>query len=315
MASQIRELKSILKPPRSSHAPERKSRAEAERIALAHARIIQQQKDLELTILSAIETLSTYPTSFSPSHTASSSSSSPSSSPSPVDLRASFKSLIRPFQPSDYDDLIEERNILGNCGYALCPNPKRSTSQMGKFTLVNHNRPDFAIVETRDVARWCSDGCARRALYVKVQLSETAAWERAAMPEVKIDLLEEEEEESKGGKDAGLARDVARLKLGEERKARGDRAALSLERGDVLERGDEERRRQVPPAPKMELSIREKEVTGTAKPPAREGEADGGSIEGHRSRFGTAGDDHAAGDDGESEDDADDSGFDEERHA
>ncbi|KAJ9132481.1 DUF408 domain protein [Coniochaeta hoffmannii] len=302
MASQIRELKSILKPPRSSHTPGQKSRAEAERIALAHARIIQQQKDLELTILSAIETLSTYPASRSPSLSA--------SSPSPADA-STFKSLIRPFQPSDYDDLVEERNILGNCGYALCPKPRRSTDQMGKFTLVNHNRPDFAIVETKDVAKWCSDRCARRALYVKVQLSETAAWERAAMPEVKIDLLDEEgEEDGMGGKDAGLARDVARLKLGEERKARGDRAALSLERGDVLERGDEERRRQVPLAPKMELSIREKEITRTAKPPVQEGEVDGGSVEGHRSIFG-----NGAEDDAESEEDDHDSGFEEERHA
>ncbi|OIW28347.1 DUF408 domain protein [Coniochaeta ligniaria NRRL 30616] len=278
MAAQMRELKSILKPPRSSHTPQQKSQAEAEKIALAHARIIQQQKDLELRILDAIETLSTYPPTRSPSHTA--------SSPSPQDA-SSFKSLIRPFQPSDYDDLIEERNILGHCGYALCPKPRRS-DLTGKFTLVNHNRPDFAIVETKDVQRWCSDGCARRALYVKVQLSETAAWERVAMPDVRIDLLDEEPEQ--GAKDTDLARDIAQLKLDEERRAKKDSTALSLERGDVLERGEAGKARKVPLAPKFDLTIREKDVKSVASPPQQEtSDQDGKShlvLEGHRTRFG-----------------------------
>lgn len=288
MASQMRELKSILKPPRSSHDPHKKSQAEAEKIALAHARIIQQQKDLELQILDAIETLSTYPPSPSPPFSA--------SSPSPADA-ASFKCLIRPFQPSDYDDLIEERNVLGRCGYPLCPNPVRS-DLAGKFTLVNHNRPDFAVVETRDLRRWCVDPrCARRALYVKVQLSETAAWERVAMPDVRIDLLDEPEGEKenmagKGRDTDGLVRDVARLKLEEERRAREDSAALSLERGDVLERGDASRPRKVPLAPKIELTIREKDVTAVASPPKQDAaDQDGGSthllLEGHKTSFGT----------------------------
>ncbi|KAH8911493.1 DUF408 domain protein [Coniochaeta sp. PMI_546] len=280
MAAQMRELKSILKPPRSSHDPQKKSQAEAEKIALAHARILQQQKDLELRILDAIETLSTYPLSRSPALTA--------SHPAPSDV-SSFKSLIRPFQPSDYDDLVEERNILGHCGYPLCPLPRR-TDLTGRFTLVNHNRPDFAIVETKDVQRWCSDKCARRAMYVKVQLNETAAWERVAMPDVKIDLLDEEPE--KGTKDTDLAREVAQLKLSEEHRAKQDSAALSLERGDVLERGGEaSKTRKVPLAPKIELTIREKEVKSVASPPQQELSGQGGDghllLEGHKTRFGT----------------------------
>jgi hypothetical protein len=317
MASQIRELKSILKPSRSSHnpgPPTQKSREEAEQIALAHARILQQQKDLELLILSAIETLSTYP----PDRPSPSSHPASSSSPSPADA-LSFKALIRPFQPSDYDDLIEERNILGRCGYVLCPRPRRGQLG-GKFTLVNHNRPDFAIVETKDVAKWCSDRCARRALYVKVQLNETAAWERVAMPEVKIDLLDEDDDNNtrKGGMNSDLTRDIAQLKLSEERKAKSDKAVLSLERGDVLERGDEGKSRTVPLAPKIELSIREKDVTKVAKPPRPdEGEPNGGSIEGHTTRFGSHTDDSGSESNGESVsgDDANDSGFDEEIHS
>jgi hypothetical protein len=302
MASQMRELKSILKPPRSSHTPQQKSQAEAEQIALAHARILQQQKDLELQILSAIDTLSTFPLTRSPSHYS-------AASPAPSDI-SSFKSLIRPFQPSDYDDLVEERNILGHCGYSLCPKPRR-TDVGGRFTLVNHNRPDFAIVETKDVQKWCSDKCARRALYVKVQLNETAAWERVAMPEVRIDLLDEEPERG-GAKDADVARDNAQLKLSEERKAKSDSAALSLERGDVLERGDERKSRQVPLGPKMELTIREKDVTKVARPPKRE-EADVGHghlvLEGHKTRFGTREGESESEEGADSEEDAQDSGF------
>lgn len=281
----MRELKSILKPPRSSHSAQAKTRAEAEQIALAHARIIQQQKDLELQILEAIETLSTYPLTVLPAVSA--------SRPAPSDA-SSFKSLIRPFQPSDYDDLVEERNVLGRCGYALCPRPRRTDLGGARYALVNHNRADFAVVETRDLQRWCGEACARRALYVKVQLSETAAWERAAMPDVRIDLLDEQEDESEAGKEvggaAGLEEDVARLRLGEQRKAKSDSAALSLERGDVLERGDEGKsRRVVPLAPKMELSIREKDVTKPARPPKQDEDADGDGhlvLEGYKARFG-----------------------------
>lgn len=276
MASQIRELKSILKPPRPTGPPQ-KSPAEARQIALAHARIIQQQKDLELTILDNIETLSTYPLSPCPPHSA--------SSPSPSDT-ASFKSLIRPFQPSDYDDLISERATLDRCGYALCPLPPRRPSG-GRYTLVRHNRPGFAIVEARDVERWCSDRCARRALYVKVQLAETAAWERAAMPEVRFDLYDEERDRP----EAELAADVARLRLEEERRAKQTSATLSLERGDVLERGVASKTRRVPLAPKMDFSIKEKDITAVATPPkleTGEGDDDGHLVlEGHRIRFGT----------------------------
>ncbi|KAB5545952.1 Rtr1/RPAP2 family-domain-containing protein [Coniochaeta sp. 2T2.1] len=298
MASQIqRELKSILKPARSSHpTPAVPSPEEAERIALHHARILQQQKNLELQILDAIDTLSTYPLIRSPTFT--------SANPPPQDV-ATFKSLIRPFQPSDYDDLIEERNILGNCGYALCPNKKRTDSG-GVFTLVNHNTPDFAIVPTKDVKKWCSDKCARRALYVKVQLNETAAWERVAMPDMRIDLMDEEGNTTKQPRpesaatpvstidatsasnstktDEEVARDLADHKLEEERKAKSVKAALSLERGDVIHRGEEEKARLVPLGPKMDLTIREKEVTGTAKAPELEGEGEE-NVEGHVTRF------------------------------
>jgi hypothetical protein len=269
----MRELKSILKPPRSSHPNPQPSSAEAERIALAHARILADQRALESRILSAITTLSTLAPSSSP--------------PSAGDIRT-FKTLILPFQPSDYDDLIEERNINALCGYALCANPRRRFSSGSRFRLLNKNRPDFAIVETRDLERWCSDACARRALYVKVQLNETAAWERVAMSGVRIDLLEEDEDDKKAGaRDDGLARDIAALKIGEEeRKGARDQVALSLERGE----GDG--RMAAAMGPRVELTIREKDVTSVASPPKQgqdDQEGDGHLLlEGHKTRSWTA---------------------------
>lgn len=263
-------LKGILKPPSSSHTDRASIRSpeEARQIAVAHALLLEQQKEVEAEIFRAIEILA------SPDFPSSSPNSS-ASCPPPPDAQQ-FKSLLRPFQPSDYDDLIEERNILMKCGYALCPNKRRHRPNGGKFTLVNKNRADFGIVETKEVEKWCSDRCARRALYVKVQLSETAAWERIGMPGIKIDLMDEPEEERKTITGAGdvvtqLERDIAHLKIGEDAKA------LDAER--VGNAGTK----------KMELTIREKDVTAPAKPPLAGKGGDGHlGVEGHKSGFGAA---------------------------
>lgn len=258
MASQVLP-KGILKPSRSSHTDRASIRSpeEARQIAVQHALLLEQRKQIEQQIFSAIEALLDYPTT-----------PRPASSPLPDDA-STFKTLLRPFQPSDYDDLIEERNISGKCGYVLCPLPRRHRPGAGKFTLVNKNRADFGIVETKEVEKWCSDRCARRALYIKVQLNETAAWERIGLESIKIDLMEEEKEERK--QDGDLARDIARLKIDEDAKA------LDAER--VGENGK-----------KIELTIREKNVTGVAKAPELEGsdeEGDGHlNIEGYTSGAG-----------------------------
>jgi hypothetical protein len=71
------------------------------------------------------------------------------------------------FQPSDYDALIEERYVNGRCGFTLCANAPRPQGPKAPW-LKNK------------VENWCSDDCAKKALYVKAQLSETPAWERRA---------------------------------------------------------------------------------------------------------------------------------------
>ncbi|EHK98392.1 hypothetical protein M7I_5767 [Glarea lozoyensis 74030] len=103
------------------------SREERDReTALQHARILQARKEVELDILSAIEELLDYPLA-GPPHD--------SSNPSVEDAQT-FKNLLKPFQPSDYDDLIVERNIGENCGYALCAKPRVKDPLGGKYRIV-----------------------------------------------------------------------------------------------------------------------------------------------------------------------------------
>ncbi|EQK99267.1 hypothetical protein G6O67_000117 [Ophiocordyceps sinensis] len=187
--------------------------ADAKRVALEHAKLLQQRKDLEAQILDSLVLLSEYPLVGSPAH-----------SPAPSDA-AGFKAHVRLFQPSDYGDLIEERNVNGLCGYVLCPRPRRHTGSGGEWKITS--RGD--IVKRRDLEMWCSDLCARRALFVKVQLIETAAWERAGIPDIQIDLLDE------GGADETdtnrVARKLGGVQLEDQRRAARDAAALALDRG------------------------------------------------------------------------------------
>ncbi|KAK2788594.1 hypothetical protein FQN53_003446 [Emmonsiellopsis sp. PD_33] len=144
-------------------------------IALHHAHQIQARKDTESLILTHIESLVDYPTN--PLSTA--------SAPTPSDVKA-FKQALLPFQPSDYDNLILERNIEGRCGYVLCANEHRREDPNAKFRVVWGKKGtgpggrgrEMRVVPKEDLEKWCSDECAKRAMYVRVQLVEQPAWER-----------------------------------------------------------------------------------------------------------------------------------------
>ncbi|KAL8668561.1 MAG: hypothetical protein Q9168_006812 [Polycauliona sp. 1 TL-2023] len=162
--------KSILKAPsaitRDSPAPSNISREERNRdLALHHAHLIQYRKDIESLVQSSIETLLDLPTS---------STASPSE-PSYVDQSA-VKEALRPFQPSDYDSLIEERNINRKCGYVLCRRENRRQHKHSNYRIVTGR--NFRVVDSRELEKWCSDECGRMALYLRVQLSQEPAWTR-----------------------------------------------------------------------------------------------------------------------------------------
>lgn len=300
MASETKQpIKGILKKPKTSPSPAQPSNAasatspatkartapkDPRQIAIQHARILQDRKDTEAQILENVITLLDFPRN----------PQRPSSDPDPSDA-ADFTSLVRIFQPGDYDDLILERNLDGDkCGYALCGNKRRRYPRAGTYKMVNKGRRDFDIVETKELERWCGGECARRALWVKVQLNETAAWERVGLPEIGIELYPEKNEEdggSGGGSDAAavpsgeggkseperLAAEMARLQLREDRKASRDAKDLALERGDDA---------NAAPRSKVDVVVREKTVTTQAEAPVLGDGAEGDSIEGYKAKFG-----------------------------
>ncbi|KAH8759446.1 Rtr1/RPAP2 family-domain-containing protein [Diaporthe sp. PMI_573] len=291
MASETKPpIKGILKKPKTSPSPAQPSnpapapatsskaraktpqppRQDPRQIAIQHARILQDRKDTETQILENVITLLDFPRS---------PSAPPASSPDPSDARA-FVGLVRIFQPSDYDDLITERNLDGDkCGYVLCGNTRRRYKGAGTYKMVNKGRRDFDIVETAELERWCGEGCARRALWVKVQLNETAAWERVGLPDIGIELYPEKEEEEEGRADERLAVEMSRLQLREDhRKAAQDAKDLALERGDDAKSA---------PRGKVDVVVREKTVATQAEAPVLGDGAEGDSIEGYKTKFGT----------------------------
>ncbi|EEU42994.1 uncharacterized protein NECHADRAFT_95438 [Fusarium vanettenii 77-13-4] len=237
MASTAKQpAKGILKKPKDAA---KEPDVDPREVALQHARIIQHRKDLEAEILDSLILLSEYPLVREAPHNA--------ANPAPSDI-ADFKAHVRLFQPSDYDDLIIERNVNELCGYSLCAKPRRQVGPGGDWKILANGD----IVKRKDVEMWCSQKCARRALYVKVQLNETAAWERAGIPDIQIELLDETQTDVDRA-----AQKLGDLKLEEQRQAARDTAALALERGQ----------REPMQRDKVKVTLKEKDVEAPSPVP------------------------------------------------
>lgn len=193
-----------------------RSKQDAREIAIQHARVLEHRKQIEAQILESIIILSEYPLVRSPEYSA--------ANPAPSDVEG-FKHHIRLFQPSDYDDLTIERNANNLCGYALCPEPKKKATPGGVWKLVRGDKKTAGIVNRREHEAWCSEFCARHALYVKVQLNETAAWERVGVPDIAIEILQND------AKREGKT-DAKKQEIRGQVKAAENAAALAVERGD-----------------------------------------------------------------------------------
>ncbi|PVH90558.1 hypothetical protein DM02DRAFT_433121 [Periconia macrospinosa] len=167
-------------PPTATDRPVNKKHLD---IALQHANIIEERKIVEREVLDTIITLLDFPDS----------PDADPRRPSTSDALR-FRQAVAPFQPADYDSLIEERNIADKCGYALCPRPKRKARSTAKKQFVDTSK-GVQIVDKKALEVWCSDDCARRALYVKVQLNEEPAWLRQGGHGDKIELMVENSEE------------------------------------------------------------------------------------------------------------------------
>ncbi|CAK7270052.1 hypothetical protein SEPCBS57363_003906 [Sporothrix epigloea] len=285
----------------ATHSRRLRTEQDNAEIARKHAAIVQQRRDLEAIIFQNIETLTNLPVAKGPGISA--------ANPAAEDI-ATFRDLVRIFQPGDYGDLIEERNTYDSCGYSLCPNKRRKYAGGGAWKLVNTGRKDFGIVARGELEKWCSDNCARRALYIKVQLNETAAWERVGIPDIQIDLMvedavkgEKEVPDAAVASEAALVQDLARLKLGEERRQAQIANALAMERGDAsTDKGSNaegdygQPERIMPPRPStlVDINIVEKKVVMVPTVPTLQRNEDTSSagddtshlvVEGHKIQF------------------------------
>lgn len=255
--------KSILKQPTASRRsnspePEQVDSSRNYQLALHHANLIQERKDYESQILSSLEALLDLPTS----------SKADSTHPNPSDL-SFFQSCVQPFQVSDYDALIEERNCADKCGYVFCSNPLRS----GSTPLIrepSHGATRNGIrLTTERKRKFCTSDCARRALFVKVQLSEVPAWERAASSAKSIEVLDESSENA-------LRQKLTQIQLQDPAHIDVAHAMQEL----ALERGETEISKERVQAV-MTADVQENPEIGTLKPFATQ--LDGaGTIEGYR---------------------------------
>lgn len=268
--------RSILKNPHSaapaSEAPAVRSREVRNReTALYHADLLQQRKDVEALILESTETLIDVP----------SSTTADPACPSPSDA-ALVKNSIRSFQPSDYDALIEERNINRRCGYVLCPRPNRLKDTKAKYRILHgHGKGSDALkfVDKHSLEKWCSDDCGKRALYVKVQLNEQPAWTRSATTGGDVVLLEDgNDSQEQAGGTAALIEGMKNLDVG-----LGEEEMIAKMKALAIERGDGN-------APSRsfglaEVGIQEKNRDDSREPSPPSNSMSGDSIEGYRPRF------------------------------
>ena len=249
--------KSILKKTASDVAakPAAKTREERHReIALYHANLIQSQKDVEAAITTSIETLIDFP----------SSPSSTSAHPATADIEE-FTRLIYIFTPSDYDDLIEERRIDHRCGYVFCTNAPKTTPG-GRLKIVGGSSANAKIVARNKAEAWCSKACAKRALFVKVQLMEEPAWSRRAGSGPELEILTADVESEIASKKEG------RLDV-EGDDLEGKMRELALERGD----GEKPARS----AGMVSDVVVERDAVKVPTAPVHDGEEKGDAIEGY----------------------------------
>jgi hypothetical protein len=241
-------------------------------IALQHAQQIQTQKDAEDVILNNILDLPSTPTA-------------DPAAPSDEDARK-LKISLAPFRPSDYDNLILERNYGDLCGYSLCPKQhrKENRGKGGGFRFTYGAKGSgpggrgraVDIVPQDKVEKWCSDACAERALWLRVQLSEVPVWERRAGDTRGTMILLLEEARARRQKAPAATGTVSSVADGLQNLKLGDRSReLAIERGDtsaVVRNG------------RVNVDIRENERASQRAvdaPQLRPEDAMGGSIEGY----------------------------------
>ena len=183
-------------------------------IAIKHALLIEHQRKTSDQVLKHIELLLDFPPSASPTPSASDATS--------------FLRLVEIFQPSNFDELVEERRIDGRCAYPLCSNEPRGLRLKDTETWKLK----------KGAENWCCDACARKGLFVKAQLGEVPAWERVPGQQAPIVLHESDRHLVQGAEGADAEGDDARAKQQQQQQHVQQRVAerteLAMERGEKV---------------------------------------------------------------------------------
>lgn len=218
MATQKLPIRSILKQPSKDIAtPENDNKtttsqtsADAEEaakkkryfdIAIKHALLIDHQKKTQDDVVKNIELLIDFPRS----------------SPPTAQDATQFLKLVEIFQPSNFDELVEERRIDGKCGYPLCAEQPRGLGL----------KESESWKLKKGAGDWCSTECTRKGLYVKAQLGEVPAWERVPGQQAPV-ILHEADRHLVPATDA--RDEAAKIKKVQQRVA--ERTELAMERGE-----------------------------------------------------------------------------------
>ena len=194
-------------------------------IALQHAYSIQHRKDVEDQVFSSLEVLLELPSSLN----------ADAAHPLDADI-AQVARLLPLFQPINFDELVEERNIQEKCGYVLCPHPNQKQDTGAKYRILrtkDHAKDPLEIVETRELEKWCSTGCSRRAQYLKGQLPEEPAWARDEK-QIRIEVLLEGSDGNKQSHQDHLSQEFESLIIHDKSHASREKV-LAIERGRVGE--------------------------------------------------------------------------------
>ena len=254
--------------------------------ALHHARLIQDQKDLQNKILDTIIEFVDLP----------SSPTADPGRPSPADV-SSVKQGFPPFQQRDYDDLITERNISDKCGYVLCPRPnkKENTTATDRIIWSKKNGSDLKIVPRAELERWCSQACAERAIFLKAQLNESPAWVTGVKKDAILLLDEVQADRSPPSSTASSSAQAQSSTSARQEPSRSIVDGIrQLAIRDGMSADDEEMLRKIQQLalergkairggakPDQDVTLVEKKTKGIARPPVAERQ-DAGSIEGYR---------------------------------
>jgi hypothetical protein len=254
--------------------------------AMKHAYNLEHQKSMRNRVLDLIVDVVDLP-------------SKPDSDPAhPLASDAAlFKRGLHLFQPSDFDDVVLERNIYDKCGYGLCPRPnlKVGGNSQNRIIWGKRSGPAFTIVPKADLEKWCSKECEERALFVRIQLGKEPAWLREE-PIGDIKLLDEARQ---GNITADLANSMGALniegtmsagpgtahdlrKVTPERRGKHSERDQAVERLKALslERGEQYDSTRVAAV----MEIVEKENTQATSQPPQFTHRDAGTVEGYRPR-------------------------------